>query len=61
MKLVFKVTDDQETWVFEDIESALEHIRAGVEDGFVPPEDGTTFTLTVAHMTQAAYDSLPVH
>ena len=61
MTLVFEVTDDQETWIYEDIESALGHIRAGVEDGMAPPEAGDTFTLTVAYMTQEAFDALPVH
>lgn len=55
-KQVYKVTDGQDTWVYDDIESALEHIREGLYDA----TSEETMTIEVAFITQAEYDAIPV-
>jgi hypothetical protein len=56
--MVFLVTDAQETWLYEDIESALEHIRQGV---LHRSESGDEYSIELKTMTEAETAALPVH
>lgn len=55
-QIVFKVTDGQETWVYVDIETALEHIKQGVLDSANP---GDEYHIELALMTERELAALP--
>ena len=57
--LTYHVTDGQETWVFEDWETALEEIRQSFLSDMHPPQDGDEYHIEVKAMTHAAYDAVP--
>jgi hypothetical protein len=57
LQLVFQLTDGQETYIYEDIESALEHIHQNVLDNVSP---GDEYHLEVTAMTAAQIAALPV-
>lgn len=60
--LAYLLTDGQETWLFEEWESALEHLRqAFLDDTWHPPRDGDEYHLELKRMTRAEIDALPVH
>lgn len=55
-QIVFKVTDGQETWIYTDIETALEHIKQGVLDRAEP---GDEYIISLALMTESEIAALP--
>lgn len=56
---VFKVGDDGDVYIFNDLALALDYIRAGFEDGITRPDDGQSYSITVAYITKAEYDAIP--
>lgn len=55
--LVYKVTDGQRTYIYEDAETALEHIRQGLMDVYQEEQE---YILETARMTAAEIAALPV-
>lgn len=54
---LFEVQDGQERWIFEDWETALDHIRQGLLDEVREYDE---YCLTVVCMSRAEYEALPV-
>ena len=57
--LVCRVTDAGDVLVFEDWETAIEHIRQGLLSEMHPPCDGDEYHIEFALMRRAEYDALP--
>lgn len=55
LTLMFQVTDGQESYVYEDIEAALEHIRQGVLDNASP---GDEYSIEIVAMSESQVDAL---